>query len=189
MATGMLNTIPKLVIITHAPLGCGSQIPTVVRSQANNKTLRGLKSTETIWINTNLTEFDVVEGGEKKLKEAILYAEKEFKPDAIAVSVSCVPALIGDDVDSIVSEAQKLVSAKVFPVHCEGFKSKLVATGYDSTYHGFLKRLVDPDDASEGDRNLTKQLNQKKTVNIFVAGSFSYGDTHELIRLIEAQSL
>ena len=77
-----------------------------------------------IWLNTNLDDSDVVNGGEKKLREAVLYAESEFRPDAIIVVNSCVPAIIGDDIDSILGELQSQVTAKIVLYIAKALKQK-----------------------------------------------------------------
>ena len=78
------------------------------------------------------------------MREAIVYAEQEYRPDAIVIGNSCVPGIIGDDIDALIDELDGQLSARIVPVHCEGFKSKFVATGYDSAYHGLFKKLIDP---------------------------------------------
>jgi nitrogenase molybdenum-iron protein alpha chain len=74
---------------------------------------------------------EAIHGGEDKLKEAILEAEKRHNPNAIFVFSSCVSGIIGEDIDAIIKRVQGEVSAKVIPVYCDGFKSKVWASGYD----------------------------------------------------------
>jgi len=59
------------------------------------------------WFSTNLSEMDVVNGGEEKLTAAILEAERRFRPHAIFIGNTCVPALIGDDIDNVVASLQE----------------------------------------------------------------------------------
>ncbi|ADY57016.1 oxidoreductase/nitrogenase component 1 [Syntrophobotulus glycolicus DSM 8271] len=194
LALGIVATFQNVVIIIHAPLGCGS---TSLSFAGTRKTMRGQKQkpkTDNIWLHTNLDENDVISGGIEKLRKAVLYAEQEYRPDAIIIANSCVPGIIGDDIDSLLDELDRQLSARVVPVHCEGFKSKFVATGYDSAYHGVLKKLVDPvprydrtipDDVGDA---AEKYLNSR-TVNLLNVGSTSYGDEVELSRLLKALDL
>jgi nitrogenase molybdenum-iron protein alpha chain len=146
-----------------------------------------------------MNESDVVQGGIEKLRRAILYAEKQYHPEAIVVANGCVPGIIGDDIDSLVNELQGQVSAKLVPIHCEGFKSRYVASGYDSAYHGVLRHLVDPyqryekvlnrgsgvrDESGERER-----FRDSRTVNLFNVGSNSNGDEVELCRIVRALGL
>lgn len=195
LALGIVSSFQNVAIILHGSLGCGS----------SNLSRTGLKKTagaqrkkpnsiDPAFIETNLNDNDVISGGREKLRAAILYAEDEYRPDAIIVVNGCVPGIIGDDVDSLINELDEHLAAKIVPVHCEGFKSKFVASGYDSAYHGVLKKLIDPvgritrtipDDIADS----TEKYIYSKTVNLFNVGSNSYGDEVELSRLLQALDL
>lgn len=194
LAVGIVSSFTNVVMIIHSPLGCCSNF---VGTGGVRKTLRASKGKvdeDLIWIHTNLDELDVVQGGIQKLRKAILYAEAEYHPEAIVIANGCVPGIIGDDIDSLVSEVSPQVSAKIVPVHCEGFKSKFVASGYDSAYHGVLRYLIDPAKKYERalpieDRDASDNYRISRTVNIFNVGSNSNGDEVELSRLISALGL
>jgi len=196
LAVGIVSSLSNVVMIIHSPLGCCSGF---VGSGGLRKTMRaskGKKDEDFVWLHTNLDELDVVQGGIDKLKRAILYAEKEYHPEAIIIANGCVPGIIGDDIDSLVTELSDTISAKIVPVHCEGFKSKYVASGYDSAYHGVLKHLLNPAEiydnilprASE-DRDDKERNRISRTINIFNVGSNSFGDEAELSRLVSALGL
>jgi nitrogenase molybdenum-iron protein alpha chain len=85
-------------------------------------------------IVTNLDERDIVHGGEQKLKDSILLAYERYTPKLIFIFTSCASGIIGDDVDSIAAEVQKQISSIIVPIHCEGFKSKIAASGFDSAF-------------------------------------------------------
>ncbi|MDP4145083.1 MAG: nitrogenase component 1 [Bacillota bacterium] len=194
LSLAILNTLRNAVIIMHAPIGCGG---CSIATAGVSKTFRRLRDPNAqglIWLNTNLNEADVISGGETKLKEAILYAEKEFRPDAIVVASGCVPALIGDDVDAVLSQLQGEVAATLVPVHCAGFKTKIMATAYDSVYHGILKKLVkDPEEVERAYEDELEQLKEKfrlsRTVNVLNVSSMSRLDELELERLLTALGL
>ena len=189
LSLGMLNSIRKAVIVKHGPVGCG------ISSMGNigvNKTLKQLRdplAEGSIWISTNLDEADVIGGGEKKLREAVLFADKEFRPETIIVTNGCVPALIGDDVDNILNDLQEQVAAVIVPIHCEGFKTKVMATAYDAVYHGILKKFVRLPEREEFivERDLDEMERQyriSRNVNIFNVGSMSRPDELELQRIL-----
>lgn len=195
LALGILSTFQNVAIILHGSLGCGSShlsrtgLKKSARAQRNKP-----EATDTVWLETNLNDNDVISGGIDKLRETILYAESEYRPDAIIVANGCVPGIIGDDIDSLINELDERLAAKVVPVHCEGFKSKFVSSGYDSAYHGVLKKLVTPpgriprtipDDIADS----TEKYMYSKTVNLLNVGSNSYGDEAELSRLLRALDL
>lgn len=194
LSLAILNTIRDSVIIVHSPIGCGGNLVAMAGISKNYQRLRDAKAFGLRWINTNLDEKDVITGGEEKLRSAVLYAEREFRPAAIIVMNSCVPALIGDDIDSILEDLQKQISAKIVPIHCEGFKTKIQATAYDAVYHGILRNLVgkkeeDLSAVPELHEELTKKYRISRTVNLLNVSSMSRIDEEELVRLLKALDL
>ncbi|MEA5508199.1 nitrogenase iron-molybdenum cofactor biosynthesis protein NifE [Crocosphaera sp. UHCC 0190] len=70
---------------------------------------------------TDLSENDVIFGGEKKLYKAIAEIIKKYNPAAIFVYSTCVTALIGDDLDAVCKAATNKYETPVIPVHAPGF--------------------------------------------------------------------
>ncbi|MDR1873012.1 MAG: nitrogenase component 1 [Deltaproteobacteria bacterium] len=198
LALGIVRTFQNVVTIIHGPLGCASNNIGLAGFNKTSRALKGKPANDVIWIHTNLNEADVIGGGVEKLKNAILYAEREYRPDVIVIGNSCVPGIIGDDIDSLVDELTPEVSAKLVPVHCEGFRSRFVASGYDAAYHGLLKKLVDPPlrlasvltGSKEEEARLEKiRRENSRTVNLLNVGSTSYGDEVELSRILSSLGL
>lgn len=193
LSLAILNTIRDSVIIVHSPIGCGGNLMASAGVSKANQKLRDEKAFGLRWINTNLDSVDVVNGGEEKLRAAVLHAEKEFRPSAIIVMNSCVPALIGDDVDAVLEELQKQVNAKIVPIHCEGFKTKIMATAYDAVYHGILRNLVGKEEKDNIVVDEVEELKRKyklsRTVNLLNVSSMSRIDEEELVKLLKALDL
>lgn len=195
LSLAMLNTLRNTVVVVHGPIGCGFWSIGGYGATRTMKRQRDPAQNSTPWISTNLDEGDVISGGEKKLREAVLYADREWRPEAIVVAGSCVPALIGDDVDTILRDMQKDVSADLVAVNCEGFKTKLMATAYDAVYNGILKNLTKKRIARENyvvpDKldDLVWEYNKAHTVNVFNVGSMGRPDELELQRLLNALEL
>jgi nitrogenase molybdenum-iron protein alpha chain len=196
LSLAIINTLRNAVIIMHGPIGCGACSTGAVGTSQTFKRLRDPKAEGLIWLNTNLNEADVIGGGENKLKEAIRYADKEFRPETICIPVSCVPALIGDDVDAVVAELREETAATLIPIHCSGFKTKAMATAYDDVYHGVLRNLVRKPSRRRDDQVMPDDLDDMKrryldsrTVNLLNVGSMSRQDENELERLLNAIGL
>ncbi|APM37858.1 nitrogenase component 1 [Clostridium kluyveri] len=194
LSLGILNTLRNAVVIMHSPLGCGASTNSSVGQGSNFKRLRDPKAEGTIWLSTNLDESDVISGGEKKLRDTIIYADKEFRPEMIIAVSGCVPALIGDDIDGIISDLQSEVAAALIPVTCEGFKTKVMATAYDAAYNGIMKKLlknvVREENLVEDDfEEIQRKYLLSRHVNIFNVGSMSRADELELERLLNAIGL
>ncbi|TFI52544.1 nitrogenase iron-molybdenum cofactor biosynthesis protein NifE [Mastigocladus laminosus UU774] len=70
---------------------------------------------------TDLSENDVIFGGEKKLYKAILDIHKRYNPEAVFVYSTCVTALIGEDMDAVCKAATNKIGIPVIPVNSPGF--------------------------------------------------------------------
>jgi nitrogenase molybdenum-iron protein alpha chain len=195
LSLAILNTLQNTVIVVHGPVGCGFWSVGGVGASRGQKRLRDPAAVSPIWVSSNLDEHDVINGGEKKLREAVIYADREFHPEAIVVASSCVPALIGDDVDAILENLQRDVQAELVSVNCEGFKTRLMATAYDAVYNGILKNLtsrpIERESYVAGNKldDLLWDYKKSHTVNVFNVGSMGRADELELARLLGALEL
>lgn len=111
-----LLPIADVAHIVHGSIACAG----------NSWDNRGTRSTGPtlykIGMTTDLTEQDIIMGrGEKRLFHSIKQAIDSYQPAAVFVYNTCVPALIGDDVDAVCKEAQKRWGTPVVPVDAAGF--------------------------------------------------------------------
>ncbi|MDR3222317.1 MAG: hypothetical protein LBT66_01085 [Methanobrevibacter sp.] len=173
-----LSSIEDTVIISHAPVGCAGSLSCITIFRRYGQINRGIQPSTGTWISTNLSGEEVIHGGSSKLKDAIFKAEKRHSPKAIFVYTSCVSGIVGEDIEGVINEVQDKVSAKVLPVYCEGFKSKIWASGYDGAFHGVLNHLIE--EPKEKQDNL---------VNVINPISFSSADEVELRRILSNLSL
>ena len=75
-----------------------------------------------IGMTTDLTEQDVIMGrGEKRLFHSIKQAVENYQPAAVFVYNTCVPALIGDDIEAVCKAAEERWGTRVVPVDAAGF--------------------------------------------------------------------
>ncbi|MFD2112416.1 nitrogenase iron-molybdenum cofactor biosynthesis protein NifE [Thiorhodococcus fuscus] len=111
-----LLPIADVAHIVHGSIACAG----------NSWDNRGTRSTGPtlfkIGMTTDLTEQDIIMGrGEKRLFHSIKQVIDSYHPAAVFVYNTCVPALIGDDVDSVCKEAEKRWGTPVVPVDAAGF--------------------------------------------------------------------
>ncbi|MDR3310218.1 MAG: nitrogenase iron-molybdenum protein subunit alpha [Oscillospiraceae bacterium] len=197
----MAATVQNSVIVLHSPAGCGSMLGPIGVSSNRGRVQRGLPPTPANWLATDLTETDVIGGGERKLREAIEYADREFRPEIIFVVSTCAPNIIGDDVAEVVESEKDKVSAKVVGLHCPGFKSRVVASAYDAFYHGLLRDIpfepepwkdyvpLDPSDPKYPMERAKENYQKSHTINLWNATSIGVADENEIERLLTALGL
>src|SRR6266702_4091079 len=77
-----------------------------------------------IWrtgFTTDINETDVVFGGEKRLYKAVKEIIEKYNPPAVFVYQTCVPAMIGDDINAVCKAASQKFGKPVIPVNSPGF--------------------------------------------------------------------
>lgn len=197
----MATTVENAVIVMHAPSGCGALLHSLSAQTAKGRARRGKASVPVPWLTTNLTEADVIGGGERKLRETIEYADRVFRPEIIFVVVTCAPSIIGDDVEEVVRQTRSSVMADVVSLHCPGFRSRVVASAYDAFYHSLLRGLdlspkpwkdfrpntLEDTQALLADKKY--QFQKSRTVNVWNATSIGPEDEEEVKRLLSALGL
>lgn len=111
-----LLPIADVAHIVHGPIACAGS------SWDNRGTRSSGPTLYKIGLTTDLTEQDVIMGrGEKRLFHSIKQAIDSYSPAAVFVYNTCVPALIGDDVDAVCKAAEEKWGVPVVPVDGAGF--------------------------------------------------------------------
>ncbi|HYN58162.1 MAG TPA: nitrogenase iron-molybdenum cofactor biosynthesis protein NifE [Rubrivivax sp.] len=72
-------------------------------------------------LTTDINEFDVIYGGEKRLFKAVREVIEKFDPPAVFVYQTCVTAMIGDDIEAVCQRATQKFGRPVIPVNAPGF--------------------------------------------------------------------
>ena len=143
-ANYLLSLVQDVAIVNHAPLGCTGDFSGTNFTKRTGLYARGWQLSNVNTISTNLRENDMVFGGSEKLREAVLEASRRFKPKAIFVTTSCASAIIGENIDAVLQELENQIHIPIVPIQCEGFRSKIWATGSDAAFHGILHKIVKP---------------------------------------------
>ena len=138
-----LMSLEDAVFVSHSPQGCLGCTIMAVDMYRVGQAHRGIKNIKNPRIIvTNLDQKSVVFGGEQKLKQSVAKAYDRYKPKLIFVYASCASGIIGDDIDAIAGELQdEYPDTIIVPIHCEGFKSKICASGFDAAFLSINKYL------------------------------------------------
>ncbi|MEC4894968.1 MAG: nitrogenase iron-molybdenum cofactor biosynthesis protein NifE [Oscillatoria sp. PMC 1051.18] len=101
--------------LVHGPIACAGN------SWGSRGSLSSGPMTYKMGFTTDLSENEIIFGGEKKLYKAIKEVCDRYQPAAVFVYLTCVTALIGDDLDAVCQAATKKFGTPVIPVNSPGF--------------------------------------------------------------------
>jgi len=99
--------VNNAVTVVHAPLGCVHQTFSMYHAMLANASITSIP----VIITSNLTDNDVIFGGERALRNALDSAASR-NTELIFVISSCIPETIGDNCDAICKthpESQKII--------------------------------------------------------------------------------
>ncbi len=119
-----ISEIKNAVPLVHGPEGC-AYYPRFFPTDAMRMKLLGESSQPTIY-STAMTEPHVIYGGENRLEEAIVELDRREKPELIGVIGSCVPAIIGDDIEEVVlrMKRENKISAEIIATPSSGYEDE-----------------------------------------------------------------
>ncbi|MEQ1600728.1 MAG: nitrogenase iron-molybdenum cofactor biosynthesis protein NifE [Methylophilaceae bacterium] len=110
-----LQPITDVAHLVHGPIAC----------EGNGWDNRGAKSSDSqlyrTGFTTDITELDVVYGGEKRLYKSIREILDKYDPPAVFVYQTCVTALIGDDIEAVCKAATAKFGKPIIPINAPGF--------------------------------------------------------------------
>jgi len=110
-----LQPIVDVAHLVHGPIACEGN------SWDNRHSASSGDSTYRTGFTTDINEFDVVYGGEKRLFKAIREIVEKVNPPAVFVYQTCVTAMIGDDIEAVCKRAAEKFGTPVIPVNAPGF--------------------------------------------------------------------
>ena len=110
LSTGVKNN----VTIIHGPRGCAFQQRIPVLRELDAKMV----------LCSNLDENDIVFGGETKLADTILRADRTYAPELITVLLTCATGITGDDVQGVIEDIRDKVRSKVIWADTSGFSHR-----------------------------------------------------------------
>ncbi|MFL0195339.1 nitrogenase component 1 [Clostridium sp. WILCCON 0269] len=170
-----LMSLDDAVFIAHSPQGCVGCTTLATDVYRVGQAHRGVKLIRNPRIIvTNIDKDDVIFGGEKKLIEAIQYAKERYNPKLIFIFTSCASGIIGDDIDAVARNLQRDNEALLIPIHCEGFKSKICASGFDAAFISISKYILKEE----------KLIKKENFINLFAPVTVSYKDQLEIERML-----
>jgi len=111
----VLQPITDAAHLVHGPIACeGNSWDNRHAYSSDSKLYR-------TGMTTDMSEMDVIYGGEKHLWKSIKEVIERFDPPAVFVYQTCVPAMIGDDIVKVCKTATEKFNKPVIPVEAPGF--------------------------------------------------------------------
>ncbi len=110
-----LQPITDVAHLIHGPIACEGN------SWDNRHALSSGPLLYRTGFTTDMNELDVIYGAEKKLFKAIREIIEKHNPPAIFVYQTCVPAMIGDDIEAVCKAAREKFGKPIIPINVPGF--------------------------------------------------------------------
>ena len=160
----VLYPIADALHLIHGPIGCASYTWDIRGAQSSGPELHRMS------FSTDLSETDIIYGGEKKLKKALLELIEKYAPKAAFIYCTCIVGIIGDDVDAICRQVEEETRIPVIAVHSEGFKGTK-KDGYKAACDALFSLI---------ERNKAPQATIPDSINIM--GEFNIGGETWIIK-------
>lgn len=112
----VLSPIKDALNIVHGPINC-------LANGYNQRTSAavGKAGYYMYGLTTAMNETDLIFGSEEKLRQGVIQAYERFRPSAIFIYNTCVPALTGEDVEGVSAGLAAALKIPVIPVLSQGF--------------------------------------------------------------------
>ena len=143
----VLYPIADAVHLVHGPAGCAVYTWDIRGSLSSGPELHRMSFT------TDLSEKEVIFGGEKKLYQALVELIDAYQPKAAFVYSTCIVGIIGDDVEAVCRRVEAEKKIPVLPIHSEGFRGTK-KDGYQAACDGLSKLVGSASTAGIGPRSI-----------------------------------
>nr|WP_320193170.1 nitrogenase iron-molybdenum cofactor biosynthesis protein NifE [uncultured Desulfobacter sp.] len=160
----VLYPIADALHLIHGPIGCASYTWDIRGAQSSGPELHRMS------FSTDLSETDIIYGGEKKLKKALLELIEKYSPKAAFIYCTCIVGIIGDDVDAVCRQVEEETNIPVIAVHSEGFKGTK-KDGYKAACDALFSLI---------ERNKAPRVTIPDSINIL--GEFNIGGETWIIK-------
>ena len=110
-----LQPVTDVAHLVHGPIACeGNSWDNRHAASSGSKLYR-------TGFTTDIAENDIVFGGEKRLYRSIKEIIEKYDPPAVFVYQTCVPAMIGDDIEAVCRKASEKFGKPCIPINAPGF--------------------------------------------------------------------
>ena len=127
-------------VVFHSPKGCAQIASTMDAGSQFRMVGEGRKE----WLDgvpllsSHLREKDCIFGGTDRLRDVLRYTAETYHPECIAVAVSCMAGVIGDDVEAVCEDAEAELGIPILLSPAAGF----LGGGYEDGYRAMIDQII-----------------------------------------------
>jgi nitrogenase molybdenum-iron protein beta chain len=173
-ALALIRALPRTIPIVHAATGCAYNY--YIGGNAGAAYLGGGYCGATSIPSSNVSEKEIIFGGEARLEEQIRSTMEVIDGDLYVVISGCMVEMIGDDILSAVDHIEDLPE-RVLAVQTPSFRGN-AQQGYDLVLEKLIKKFI-----------VKQKIRLTKTVNVFgiIPGNdiFYKGNLKEIKRVLK----
>ncbi len=144
-AFSVTNQVLNSVTVMHSPAGCAHTSLSALWLAGMSAAVRGLpvpvSEAMPNLVCTNMTEHDMVFGGEKGLRALLEEVKARQDPDAFFTISSCPSAIIGDDPKKVAAQLRPVL--RVVPIDSDGIMGGDYTQGMINAYRNVAEAFVD----------------------------------------------
>ncbi len=188
MTVTNLGATYNAVILVHGPLSC---VAAVRLFKATNYSFYYGQPFQHL-PTTDMDNSAVIMGGDQRLVEAIKAVDRDYRPPLIIVVDTCAPAIIGDDVEFAIEQAQPEVRARLAYIPTPGFTSPWLGRSIELCVQKYVDIMDPPERVDPEKVNILGQYKETFCTRGRGKGRGEKrypDDADELGRLIEALGL
>ena len=112
----VLYPIADALHLIHGPIGCAAYTWDIRGALSSGPELHRMS------FSTDLSEKEVIFGGENKLYDNLIELINHYQPRAAFVYSTCIVGIIGDDVERICRQVEREKHIPILPVQAPGFQ-------------------------------------------------------------------
>jgi len=155
---------PDIVAPIFPGLGCGFFavsfiVPLITRSSAvmiapalcsyNARLIMSRFEQSSLLLENNLIfllyeEDDIIHGAADKIKQSLIDFYNRKNPDLLFVVTSCLPEIVGEDIEAVVQEVREIIKSPVLVIRTENFTNISSMQGVERTFASLIDIMEPP---------------------------------------------
>ncbi len=167
-ALTVTSFVTDAATIVHGPAGCAHQSASMIQSAMLYNDCFDIPEIFT----SDMSEEEIIFGGEERLKETIRETVADGRYRAIFVIGTCISDTIGDDTETVCRNASAEYNIPIIPIDASGFLGGSFEKGFISAIRG-VTELIPPRRTEAETQEAPSEL-EPKTVNIIAEKNLEY---------------